>query len=99
MAAVLVGLVVLLSAAPCTGIAGPAGAQARVSAPSDPCQARHAAPATACAQLACQLAAEPPFAWSAPAPALSSARFDPRCDAALGRDDAPPLPPPRLPMS
>jgi hypothetical protein len=64
LAAVLVGLLMLVSAAPCTVHA--AASQPAITAPADPCLAHHAAAGCVCAQLACQHAADLNQASSAP---------------------------------
>jgi hypothetical protein len=97
LAVLLVGVVMLLSGAPCTAIASTAAAQGpAISAPADPCAAHHAAPAPACAQFACQHAADLGSAVCEPILAPSAAAFTAAALSSLGRTDVPPLPPPRL---
>jgi hypothetical protein len=95
LAAFLVGLLMLVSAAPCTAFAAPR-TQAALAAPADPCKAHNPAAPCACAQLACQHAADLGGAFSAPAAVPSAATFHAASIAGFGRTDAPPLPPPRL---
>lgn len=94
LAAFLVGLLMLASAAPCTAAAAPSPRPV-IAAPADPCQARHGAPAQACAQFACQQAVNLSPGFDAPAIFASPAAFAPASLTAFGRSDAPPLPPPR----
>ena len=94
LAALLVGLLMLASAAPCTAAAASPGHPV-ISAPADPCHAHHGAPASACAQLACQQAADLSDPFSAPVVFPSAADFPQALAIAYGRTDAPPLPPPR----
>jgi len=96
LAALLAGLVMLLSAAPCTAFAAPTAGPASVSAPADPCLARHAAPCEACAQFACQHAAHLGSAAEGRIDAPSAVAFALGMRSGSGRTDAPPLPPPRL---
>jgi hypothetical protein len=93
LAALIVGVLMLASAAPCTAVAAPG--RTAIAAPADPCRAHHAAPAPACAQLACQQAADLSSPFSAPAVFPSAAAFSQALAIAHGRTDAPPLPPPR----
>jgi hypothetical protein len=95
LAALLVGLLMLVSAAPCAAFAAPSQ-QPAIAAPADPCKARHPGVVCACAQLACQHAADLGAALVTRAPPLSPATFTSASARALGRTDAPPLPPPRL---
>jgi hypothetical protein len=76
LAAVLVGLLMLVSAAPCTVHAAAASSQPTIAAPADPCLAHHAAAGCACAQLACQHAADLNQAFSVPAAFPSATRFN-----------------------
>jgi len=96
IAALLVGLLMLVSVAPCTGFAAPARRPV-AEAPGDACRSHHpAAPAAgACVQLACQQGADTASAPVAYLPATSAACFIFALDHASGRTDAPPLPPPR----
>jgi hypothetical protein len=95
LAAFLVGLLMLVSAAPCAAFSAPRP-QPGISAPADPCRSHNPATPCACAQLACQHAAELGEAFSVPAAIPSAATFHPVSIFGLGRVDAPPLPPPRL---
>jgi hypothetical protein len=95
LAVLLVGLLMLASAAPCTVHAAGASVQPAITGPADPCLAHHAAAGCACAQLACQHAADLGQAPGVPAAFPSPASFQPTSSAALGRTEAPPLPPPR----
>jgi hypothetical protein len=85
----------LVSAAPCAAFAAPSPSHPVAQAPADPCHAHHATIACACAQLSCQHAAIPGSAIATPVPTPSQATFTPAAADALGRTDAPPLPPPR----
>jgi hypothetical protein len=95
----LVGLVMLLSGGPCAAFAAPA-AHPVLAAPLDPCLAgKGAASAPVCAQCACQQMGQPPASPGAPPPRLSRAQFDLSTASLSGRLEAPPIPPPRHPMS
>jgi hypothetical protein len=95
LATLLAAMLTFASASPCTAFAAPEQ-RAAVQALADPCRAHHAMPNQACAQLACQQAADLGSAAVTRVPAPSSARFVILSAAAGGRTDAPPLPPPRL---
>jgi hypothetical protein len=91
---VLIGLLLLVSGAPCTPPAPLS--QAQISS-LDPCRQRQA-PAPECAQDCCR-----PFDLPAGAPAFHPAAaialpFDSLAPVAHGRLVRPPIPPPRSPM-
>jgi len=96
LAALLVGLLMLVSAAPCAAMTAPA-AQPQIAAPADPCREHHGGAATPCAcpQLSCQQAAPASAGFSAPAAIASPAVFTQVSAAGHGRTEPPPLPPPR----
>jgi hypothetical protein len=96
LAAVLVGLLVLVSLEPCAAFARPTPSHPAVQAPADPCRSHHAAAPCACAQLSCQHFAAPPCTGADRVETPSQASFTLAVADALGRTDAPPLPPPRL---
>jgi len=97
----LVGLVLAVSGAPCSGIAAPRLGGPAVSAPADPCrsQSRSLAPAQACAQIACQVMLRPLEAAAPAAPVAAAIPYRQAADLRPGRGEPPPDPPPRLPMS
>jgi hypothetical protein len=94
VSAALIGLLLLVSGAPCTSrvpLAHP------VIVSLDPCR-QGQAPAPQCAQLACK-AFDLPAATIACPPLMAAALpFRPIAATASGRLVPPPLPPPRAPM-
>jgi hypothetical protein len=96
LAALLTGLLMLVSAAPCVALAAPS-AQPQLAAPADPCRAHHSGAVTPCAcpQLSCQQAAPASAGFGAPAAFASPATFTEASAAGHGRTEPPPLPPPR----
>jgi len=100
LAILLVGLLLALSAAPCTSTAVAASTQPVMTAPFDPCHGATPAPAIACAQLACQTLMEPASAAASDCkPSVEPARFHSKFAALSGQHDAPDDPPPRAPMN
>jgi hypothetical protein len=95
----LVGLVLAVSGAPCSGIAAPQLRTPAISAPADPCQSRNLTPAQACAQIACQVMLRPFDAAARAAPVAATLPYRQAEYLRPGRRDPPPYPPPRLPMS
>jgi hypothetical protein len=99
LTAALVGLLLLMSGAPCIAFAGPSPGPA-VAAPADPCHAGKAAQLPpACPQCACQIMGQPPAPSAEPRPRLSRAQIDLTTASLSGRLEAPPTPPPRPSMS
>jgi hypothetical protein len=96
LAALMVGLLVLVSIDPCAAFAQPSPSHPVAQAPADPCDAHHAKIVCACAQLSCQHAAIPPSGPADRVRMTSRAQFTLASDTARGRVEAPPLPPPRL---
>jgi hypothetical protein len=96
LAALMVGLLVLVSIDPCAAFAAPSPSHPVAQAPADPCGAHHPGIVCACAQLSCQHAAIPPSDPAERVPMTSHAQFILAADTVRGRVDAPPLPPPRL---
>lgn len=96
LAAWLVGLLMLVSAAPCAALTAPS-AQPQFAAPADPCRAHRGGQAAPCAcpQLSCQQAAPANAGFAAPAAYASPASFTEAPAAGHGRTEPPPLPPPR----
>jgi hypothetical protein len=89
----LVGLLLLSSAAPCSANPPPA-TRAHFSAPADPCKTK-AAVAKACPQLGCQVfdLARTPVVF---VPASRYRAADPlAAEAWAGQSPSPPVPPPR----
>ncbi len=96
LAAVLVGLLVLVSIDPCAAFAAPSQNHPVAQAPADPCDTHPAKIVCACARLSCQHAAIPPSGLADRVRMTSQAQFTVASDTARGRVDAPPLPPPRV---
>jgi hypothetical protein len=90
----LIGLLLLVSGAPCT--AAPLSARP-VASSLDPCKQREA-PSTSCAQLACKAFQLPAAIPVGSPPVCLSIPFWPATGDAPGRFLTPPLPPPRAPM-
>jgi len=95
----LVGLVLAVSGAPCSGIAAPRAEGPSLSAPADPCQQHAPAAAQACLQIACQAMIAPGDGPTRFAPRPGGLAYGEPADLRTGRHERPPLPPPRLPMS
>jgi hypothetical protein len=96
LAALMVGLLVLVSIDPCAAFAQPSPNHPVAQAPADPCKAPHARIVCACAQLSCQHAAIAPSIPTERLRMTGQAQFILAADTARGRVEAPPLPPPRL---
>jgi len=90
----------LVSGAPCTGFAAPAG-PAQASTPADPCKQRiPASTPCCCVQAACQSLLVPPASTSGPpVPAAARLAFDQITRGLVGQRVPPPTPPPRPLMS
>lgn len=90
----LVGLILAVCAAPCSGVAAPT-LRPVASAPADPCQGRNLGTSAACIQIACQAIANLPARPEPPLPAVADAAYVAWSDLPVGRGDPPPDPPPR----
>jgi len=95
----LVGLMLAVSAAPCSGLAAPRLDRPTLAAPADPCRSHAPAPAQVCAQIACQAMIAPCQAAAFLAPLAATAPYRLAVALRAGLHEPPPLPPPRPPMS
>ena len=98
LAALLVALLMLVSAAPCTAFAAP-GRHPAAEAPPTPAGEHHTGPVAACAQLACQHAVDLGTVLVTRVPNPSPATFALAFAAVLGRADAPATPATSPPLS
>jgi hypothetical protein len=94
LSVLLIGLLLLVSGAPC--VAAPLSARP-VASSLDPCKQREA-PSTSCAQLACKAFQLPAAIHLRDPLACQSTPFSPATVEGPGRFLPPPVPPPRRPI-